>query len=795
MSAFLDALAGPWLDLLLVGSLQFAVVVAVAVALDRTALRGAAPRTRLALWMAVLIPLAIPLRPRVATVDLALVTPKEQPTPTVPGVDRHGEVEAVPPAPVEYRPAERRSEPPRALDREDGPASRVAPAAAPTARPGGSADANPTASRPNSTVEPGQAADPGPGPAFPWRPALALAWLIGAAAMLFRAARAEARFRRLLATSPPGGERIRRLTADAARIAGLATPPRIARCDALPSPAVHGLLRPRIAVPDVSALTDEELLAVLVHECFHVRRRDLSWLPLVVLLRAVWWFHPLVHHAAGTLADALEEARDRNALDALERAAGALPASPSPARLAYARVLVQLAEGRARPQGPSPEPPALAPGAIPLTRDGRGLRRRVAMIVSHPSPHRFAAVGGAALAAAVLGLGLVGAGAAPPADQDPRPSTVRVSPGGVHVERQSPLPEWRKDLDAQLARRLPGVTFVGVELSKAFRSAADEFDLPLVVDEDALYDEGDPTVDVRLSNVSGAEILDVLCTSMDDFAWSVTSRRIHVGPADELPYEIDLRFYRVRPILEARGIQDADDLMSFVLEFGSAAHTGHRFPDTWDMDGWSIDLWRGLLAVRATEDTHRSIHAVLERLLVAQERPTPAEEPWRAPLEAALEARIDVDWEDKECSAALVELSKQVGAPILHPHEHPDDYGNAFSFHLTGARVGDLLDLVAADQERHVQLADGAVLLARERSVETRLHSIGALLELAAGTEEDLIAELDDFTQGIDRESWEEDPRCISFRIGDVLAVRQTAAVHDRISALLAQLERALRAD
>lgn len=418
------------------------------------------------------------------------------------------------------------------------------------------------------------------------------------------------------------------------------------------------------------------------------------------------------------------------------------------------------------------------------------------MIVSHPSPHRFAAVGGTALAAAVLGLGLVGAGADPAPDQDPSEADPRVAPkGGVHVERQSPLPEWRRQLDARLARRLPQVLFPAVELDEAFRSVADAFDLPLVVDEDAIYDEGNPPVDVRLSNVSGAEALDVLCLSMGDFAWSVSSRQIHVGPADELPYEIDLRFYRVQPILDAREIGEEDDLISFVVDFGSRSDGGHRFPDRWEMDGWSIEMWRGLLAVRTTEDSHRAIHASLERLLAVRERPAPVEEPWRAPLEAALESRVDVEWEDLECSAALAELSKLVGASILHPDEHPDDYGSAFSLRRKDVRVGDLVDLVAAEQERFVVVADGAIVLARERALETRLHSIRRLLDLAAGTEEDLVQELYYFTQGIDPESWEDDPRCFAFRIGDVLTVRQTAAVHDRIGALLAQLERALRGD
>ncbi len=61
-------------------------------------------------------------------------------------------------------------------------------------------------------------------------------------------------------------------------------------------PAVIGLLRPLIVVPEVvvRGKAPEELEAILAHELIHVRRGDL-WLGLLqVCSRAVWWFYPLV---------------------------------------------------------------------------------------------------------------------------------------------------------------------------------------------------------------------------------------------------------------------------------------------------------------------------------------------------------------------------------------------------------------------------------------------------------------------------------------------------------------------
>ncbi|MCA9123499.1 MAG: hypothetical protein H6822_32885 [Planctomycetaceae bacterium] len=61
-------------------------------------------------------------------------------------------------------------------------------------------------------------------------------------------------------------------------------------------PAVIGLLRPLIVVPEIVVRNraPEELEAILAHELIHVRRGDL-WLGLLqVCSRAVWWFYPLV---------------------------------------------------------------------------------------------------------------------------------------------------------------------------------------------------------------------------------------------------------------------------------------------------------------------------------------------------------------------------------------------------------------------------------------------------------------------------------------------------------------------
>ena len=60
--------------------------------------------------------------------------------------------------------------------------------------------------------------------------------------------------------------------------------------------AASGLLRPIVWIGE--RFDDEELELVLLHEVCHVRRRDPLWIALIVALRRVYWWNPLVAHLA-----------------------------------------------------------------------------------------------------------------------------------------------------------------------------------------------------------------------------------------------------------------------------------------------------------------------------------------------------------------------------------------------------------------------------------------------------------------------------------------------------------------
>jgi uncharacterized protein (TIGR03435 family) len=117
--------------------------------------------------------------------------------------------------------------------------------------------------------------------------------------------------------------------------------------ESIPGPMTYGIFRPVIMLPlDATAWSEEELCRALIHELEHVRRGD--WLSqyMARLVRALYWFHPLVWIAWRRLSLEAERACD----DAVLRRCEAT---------AYANQLVLLAERLAS----TATPPLLAMAA------------------------------------------------------------------------------------------------------------------------------------------------------------------------------------------------------------------------------------------------------------------------------------------------------------------------------------------------------------------------------------------------------------------------------------------------
>jgi beta-lactamase regulating signal transducer with metallopeptidase domain len=107
-------------------------------------------------------------------------------------------------------------------------------------------------------------------------------------------------------------ERLSALADEAQKIVGMKFKVQVKLTRNSMSPAVCGLFRPAILIPQslVENFSDEQLRAVLLHELIHLRRRDV-WLNFVqALLQIFYWWHPLVWLANARIRRVREEAVD-----------------------------------------------------------------------------------------------------------------------------------------------------------------------------------------------------------------------------------------------------------------------------------------------------------------------------------------------------------------------------------------------------------------------------------------------------------------------------------------------------
>ena len=105
-------------------------------------------------------------------------------------------------------------------------------------------------------------------------------------------------------------------------------------CDAVRSPFILGVLRPRIYLS--SGTEEEQMKYILVHEQAHLKRRDHWWKPLGYLLLAVYWFNPLVWAAYILLCRDIEMACDEKAIKEMDL----------PEKKAYSNALVSCSMQR-----------------------------------------------------------------------------------------------------------------------------------------------------------------------------------------------------------------------------------------------------------------------------------------------------------------------------------------------------------------------------------------------------------------------------------------------------------------
>ena len=126
------------------------------------------------------------------------------------------------------------------------------------------------------------------------------------------------------------------LLSDTARDLGVSAPEMIV-CEAISTPAVTGLLRPRLLLPH-EHYDVQELRYILRHELCHLKRRDMLLKLVLLAANAMHWFNPVVYLMLRQADEDIELACDSAATDGLEL----------PGRAAYSRTLLAAVQSSVR---------------------------------------------------------------------------------------------------------------------------------------------------------------------------------------------------------------------------------------------------------------------------------------------------------------------------------------------------------------------------------------------------------------------------------------------------------------
>lgn len=163
-------------------------------------------------------------------------------------------------------------------------------------------------------------------------------YLAGAAAFLLYQGLSYALFRRTVRRWKRDVSRAdyAAMLSDTARDLGVSAPEMIV-CEAISTPAVTGLLCPRLLLPH-ERYDVQELRYILRHELCHLKRRDMLFKLVLLAANAMHWFNPVVYLMLRQADEDIELACDSAATDGLEL----------PERAAYSRTLLAAVQSSVR---------------------------------------------------------------------------------------------------------------------------------------------------------------------------------------------------------------------------------------------------------------------------------------------------------------------------------------------------------------------------------------------------------------------------------------------------------------
>lgn len=320
-------------------------------------------------------------------------------------------------------------------------------------------------------------------------PAIVLGlWAAIALVLILRLAWGHHRLASLLArTALPPRPREAAALARARRRAGAHGRVGIARSPLPEAPAVLGVRRPLIVLPLAGCddLSEDELEALLRHECAHVARHDNLVAGCASVLCSVFWFHPLVWIARRILMIERERACDEIAIGSEEGGETYLAAL---AKFCHAAI--------------GPDLPGISRMASAQIKERIDhIMRYPVLKTQSPSPFRAALLTAAALALFTFASGLVGSRPLAFADgKAPAPYAVRMTAtrAGATIELAGSV----RENATQTVIAAPALTLDASRLGSARISAPGGLQVAL----EARPDKGDQVaVEVTIEK-SGAQI-------------------------------------------------------------------------------------------------------------------------------------------------------------------------------------------------------------------------------------------------------------------------------------------------
>lgn len=541
----------------------------------------------------------------------------------------------------------------------------------------------------------------------PWHLVALGIWLTGATLRLVHLVLSERRFRSRYRDLPEVTTgRVQAALAKAAQTAGLARPPVMLQASFASGPAVTGILRPTLLVPPAFGddLDDQALSHVLLHETFHLRHGDVLANAGLCLLRALFWFHPLVLFAVARMVASRESLRDWQALSV----------SQTGRPETYAQTLIHLASAPGR----ATCPPLTAPLFLPFLRRRPDLERRILMITRFDQASHKSWTAGAI---ACVGIGWLAftapsaAGVLPAATPEvvenlTLQSEVAEPQGtpkvGMRIERLSPEADWHKALRLALETT---VEFEAVDTSliEYLKHTAKSVGVNLTITPEAA-EELEAKHDLSVSAPAADTFDRILGLNGGELYWTLAHRSVIVGHPYDVPLPTDSRIYNMEPFWE-RGFQ-IDEVFDLMTEMSV------RGVYMWDRPGASIEQIGHLLKVRADYRCHEETERLLKRLLHVDS--TKEAELTKSVLPGLDEIMVDVNFKDQSLDAVIKWLATNSRLPVSY---NPDsvDPDLTFSFDLNQVSMLDMVNLVALRSDATVEEADGDLIIGSFEDAET----------------------------------------------------------------------------